>query len=239
MTDPDRTRATDEGVIDVTAASGCRTTDVPRRRPAVRTGRARAAAGDRAPRAHRDREAAARHRRQPRRSTCAAAPATSPARSPSTLPAARVWASDLTDGCVELDPPQRDAPRARRARHGRTGRSLRRPRPGWSSRGTSTSVVCNPPYISTGRLAGDRAGLLDHEPREAFDGGPYGLSIHQRVIAEAPRFLKPGGWLLMEFGLGQHRQVKILLERARQFVDIEFVNDGTDAPRVVAARLQR
>ena len=41
-----------------------------------------------------------------------------------------------------------------------------------------------PPYISQAKLAGERAGLLANEPREAFDGGPYGLSIHQRGCAK-------------------------------------------------------
>jgi release factor glutamine methyltransferase len=87
-------------------------------------------------------------------------------------------------------------------------------------------------------LTGDRAELLENEPREAFDGGPYGLSIHQRVMAEAPRFLRPGGWLLMEFGLGQHRQVKILLDRTRQFESIELSTDAIGNPRVIAARVK-
>ena len=47
-------------------------------------------------------------------------------------------------------------------------------------------VVCNPPYISQAKLAGERAVLLENEPREAFDGGPYGLSIHQRVVQAKP-----------------------------------------------------
>ena len=100
--------------------------------------------------------------------------------------------------------------------------------------GTIDIVVCNPPYISSGRLAGDRAELLEHEPREAFDGGPYGLSIHQRVMADAPRFLKPGGWLLMEFGLGQHRQVKILLDRTQAVR--ERSNLSNDAARQSSRR---
>ena len=48
-------------------------------------------------------------------------------------------------------------------------------------------VVANPPYISTGRLATDRAHLLESEPREAFDGGPYGISILQGIVRDAPR----------------------------------------------------
>jgi release factor glutamine methyltransferase len=150
---------------------------------------------------------------------------------------ARVWASDLTDGCVNWA--------KRNVEHlglkdrvevcqgdlfaGLADKGLE---------GTTDIVVCNPPYISTGRLAGDRAELLENEPREAFDGGPYGLSIHQRVMADSPRFLKPGGWLLMEFGLGQHRQVKILIDRTKRFEAVELSNDAAGNPRIVAARLK-
>jgi release factor glutamine methyltransferase len=146
-----------------------------------------------------------------------------------------VWASDLTDGCVSWT--------KRNVEHLGLGDRVQVCQgdlfAGLAEKGlegTVDVVVCNPPYISSGRLAGDRADLLQNEPREAFDGGPYGLSIHQRVMADAPRFLRPGGWLLMEFGLGQHRQVKILIDRTRQFEAIELSNDAAGNPRVVAAR---
>jgi release factor glutamine methyltransferase len=152
-------------------------------------------------------------------------------------PGARIWASDLTDGCVNWT--RRNVEQLRIGERvevcqGDLFASL-------SDKGLAGAVdivVCNPPYISSGRLAGDRAELLESEPREAFDGGPYGLRIHQRVMADAPRFLKPGGWLLMEFGLGQHRQVKLLLDRSERFETVELANDAAGNPRVAAARLK-
>ena len=98
------------------------------------------------------------------------------------------------------------------------------------------AVVCNPPYISQAKLAGERAALLENEPREAFDGGPYGLSIHQRMVKEALPFLKPGGSLLFEIGLGQERQVKMLFERTRAYEEIRTVANAAGEVRVVAAR---
>jgi release factor glutamine methyltransferase len=97
-------------------------------------------------------------------------------------------------------------------------------------------VMCNPPYISTTRLAGDRAHLLEAEPREAFDGGPYGISIMQRLVIEALPFLREGGWIAFEFGLGQERQTKLLLDRARGYGPVEFRSDAEGAPRVALAR---
>ncbi len=85
-------------------------------------------------------------------------------------------------------------------------------------------IVCNPPYISTGRLSKDRAVLLEREPVQAFDGGPYGLSIHQRVLSDAPRVLRLDGKLLFEFGLGQDRQLALLF-RAIQRVLRRLIRD--------------
>jgi len=149
----------------------------------------------------------------------------------------RVWASDLTDCCIEWT--------GRNVAHLQLGHrvtvgqgdlfaGLER----FGLDGSIGLIVCNPPYISTGRLDTERAGLLALEPREAFDGGPYGLSIHQRVFADSPRFLRAGGWLMMEFGVGQHRQVKILADRAKRFSDTEFVSDASGAPRVLITRFQ-
>jgi len=98
------------------------------------------------------------------------------------------------------------------------------------------AIVCNPPYISEKRLAADRAPLLEHEPREAFDGGPYGLSIHQRVLKDAPAFLKPGGLLMFEFGLGQERQLELLATRVRAYDPARFVANPAGEPRVAVLR---
>jgi release factor glutamine methyltransferase len=153
------------------------------------------------------------------------------------VPHARVWATDLTDDCVRWA--QKNVEKfSLEARIHTVQGDLFQGLEGQGLEMTIDLIVCNPPYISTGRLATDRAALLKDEPREAFDGGPYGLSIHQRVVAEAPRFLKPGGWLVMEFGLGQDMQVKRLVERSRAFDEITLVNDSFGYPRVVTGRVK-
>lgn len=153
------------------------------------------------------------------------------------VPGARVWGADLTDNAVAL---------ARRnvERLGLGGRLAIRQGDlfgaleGEGLAGAADLIVCNPPYISTARLAGERAYLLEAEPREAFDGGPYGIAIHQRLVREAPAFLKPGGWLMFEFGEGQHRQVAALLARAGAYEEVGFADDEAGVPRVAMARLR-
>ncbi|RUV29880.1 MAG: class I SAM-dependent methyltransferase [Mesorhizobium sp.] len=147
-------------------------------------------------------------------------------------PTARVWASDLTDGCVEV---------ARRnvAHHGMADRvsvlqgDLFSAFSGLELDGTMDVIVCNPPYISEKRLERDRAHLTELEPREAFAAGPYGLSIHMRVIKDAPRYLRRGGILLFEVGLGQDRQVISLLERSKAYENIRAVTNEAGEGRVV------
>ncbi len=150
------------------------------------------------------------------------------------VPTAKVWAADLTPSCAALAKKNVD-------HLGLSGRvevrqgDLFEPLRALLPEGGVDVIVCNPPYISTSKLEADRATLLTHEPREAFDGGPYGLAIHQRVIKEAVALLKPNGHLLFEFGLGQERQMKALFDRAKSYRDVRFVNNRDGAPRVVVA----
>ena len=123
------------------------------------------------------------------------------------VPGARVWASDLLEACAALT--RRNVARHRlEARITVSQGDLFAPLAGLELEGTVDAVVMNPPYIATVRLEKDRAELLQGEPREAFDGGPYGISMVQRLIKESAPFLKPGGALLFEFGVGQERQIK-------------------------------
>ena len=152
-----------------------------------------------------------------------------------SIPRAEIWASDLTDSCVEVT--------RRNVRHLALSSRVRVCQGdlfaglhGLGLEGTIDAIVCNPPYISEQRLANDRAHLLEHEPRAAFDGGPYGLNLHQRVLEEAPEFLRPGGALLLEIGLGQDRQVRTLFERASAYEDIRLVSDAEGDARVALGR---
>jgi release factor glutamine methyltransferase len=148
---------------------------------------------------------------------------------------AEVWASDLTDGAVAVARQNVALLGLSQRVHVHQG-DLFAGLAGLALEGSGDAIVCNPPYISEKRLSGDRAQLLDNEPREAFDGGPYGLSIHQRVIKDALAFLKPGGHLMFEFGLGQEKQLKILFERGKVYEDVRLVSNAAGEPRVALGR---
>ena len=69
-----------------------------------------------------------------------------------------------------------------------------------SLRGSLDMVVANPPYLPAMTLASLPAEVVRFEPRLALDGGPDGMRVLRRLIAEAPAHLRPGRWLVMEIG---------------------------------------
>lgn len=65
-------------------------------------------------------------------------------------------------------------------------------------RGRVDVLVANAPYVPTEEIALLPPEARVHEPRVALDGGADGLGVQRRVTAEAPRWLAPGGSLLIE-----------------------------------------
>lgn len=95
-------------------------------------------------------------------------------------------------------------------------------------------IVSNPPYLTGEQVLAGPPEVRDHEPRLATVAGPTGLEVTGRLIAQAPNWLKPGGWLLLETWEGQAEAVSELLSRS--FADIVPSRDLTGKVRVVEAR---
>ncbi len=74
-------------------------------------------------------------------------------------------------------------------------------------------IVGNPPYVAEGD-AHLSEGDLRFEPMTALACGADGLSAIRRIVAEAPHFLAPGGWLFLEHGYDQAEALRLLLEQA-------------------------
>jgi release factor glutamine methyltransferase len=75
-------------------------------------------------------------------------------------------------------------------------------------------VVCNAPYVPTEAIAFMPGEARLHEPMMALDGGPDGLDVQRRVIADAPSWLVGGGHLLIETSRKQASSTAATLERA-------------------------
>ena len=59
-------------------------------------------------------------------------------------------------------------------------------------------LVANAPYVPTEAIGWLPPEARLHEPRAALDGGLGGLDVQRRVAAGAPRWLAPGGHLLVQ-----------------------------------------
>lgn len=72
-----------------------------------------------------------------------------------------------------------------------------------SLRGRVQLLVANVPYVPTDAIALMPPEARLHEPRVTLDGGSDGLEVLRRVASVAPRWLAPGGHLLVETGAAQ------------------------------------
>jgi release factor glutamine methyltransferase len=74
------------------------------------------------------------------------------------------------------------------------------------------------------------------EPRLALDGGADGTDLLAEVVRRGPRWLRPGGWLLLELGGDQAAPIGRLLRQTGFEESDVMVDDDGDA-RAISARL--
>lgn len=74
-------------------------------------------------------------------------------------------------------------------------------------------IVSNPPYIPQ-QDPHLKLGDVRFEPLTALASGEDGLDDIRHIVATAPDYLKPSGWLLLEHGYDQGEQVVSLLRQA-------------------------
>ena len=144
-----------------------------------------------------------------------------------------VWATDASADAL-------DVARANLAGIGRAGAHVRVGHGSWFDalpaelRGRVDVVVSNPPYVPDGDVRLDGS-VGAWEPTSALFGGPDGLDAVREIAAAAPRWLRPGGWLVLEIGSGQGGAVVDLLAFAG-LVDIDVRADHAGHDRVALGR---
>lgn len=101
-------------------------------------------------------------------------------------------------------------------------------------------VVSNPPYIPSGDIGELSKEVREYDPRPALDGGPDGLDIYRKIIADLYRVGR--GWVIFEVGAGQADAVALLLQQAfvktRQ-AEVARHSDLGGHTRCVAMQLQQ
>jgi release factor glutamine methyltransferase len=96
-------------------------------------------------------------------------------------------------------------------------------------------VVSNPPYVPLSDKAGLQREVRDYEPHAALFSGPTGFEIYERLLADAGRVLRPGGWLVVE--LGYNSRDRVLAMMGTRWRETRVEPDLAGIPRVLAARL--
>jgi release factor glutamine methyltransferase len=72
-------------------------------------------------------------------------------------------------------------------------------------------IAGNPPYVRRGDGPALQPEVRDYEPAVALYGGRSGMDVVTSLVVQAAGRLKPGGFLMFEFGFGQEVEVEALL----------------------------
>ena len=96
-----------------------------------------------------------------------------------------------------------------------------------------TAVV---PYVPSDSLRLLPRDVQACEPRLALDGGVDGMDLLGEVVRRSPRWLRPGGWLLLELGGDQAEPIGQLLH-ASGFTGLDVMADEDGDPRAICAHL--
>ena len=95
-------------------------------------------------------------------------------------------------------------------------------------------IASNPPYIRKGDPCLTDI-FMQHEPKLALIAGMDGLSAIRRIIQSSMRYLKPGGWLVVEHGFDQAEAVRKIMMR-NCYADICTFEDLAGLSRVTEGR---
>ena len=99
-------------------------------------------------------------------------------------------------------------------------------------------IVSNPPYITGAEMAELPQSVKNFEPYIALYGGADGLDFYRSITKHYSKALKPGGFLALEFGMGQGDDVcSILIENG--YTILERTKDFNARERAVLAQYGR
>ena len=96
-------------------------------------------------------------------------------------------------------------------------------------------LISNPPYITGDEMEKLECSVRDYEPHMALYGGEDGLDFYRSIAVNYAAALKPGGFLCLEFGMGQEDAVCWILE-ANDYEVLELRKDTGGIIRAVLAK---
>lgn len=97
-------------------------------------------------------------------------------------------------------------------------------------------IVSNPPYIPSADIKALEQEVRCYDPLAALDGGSDGLDIYRELVPAAVEYLNKGGWLLVEIGIGQAKDVAQMFRKSSSYYEPILALDPGGIERVVGAQ---
>lgn len=94
-------------------------------------------------------------------------------------------------------------------------------------------ILANLPYVMSSEVPTLEPELRLYEPLEAFDGGVDGLALIGQLLADAPRYLKAGGAVVLEMDPRQIDRAKEIGLEAFPGAEVRILPDLAGRPRVL------
>ena len=95
-------------------------------------------------------------------------------------------------------------------------------------------LISNPPYVTGPEMETLPHSVRDFEPHMALYGGKDGLDFYHAIAVNYKTAIRPGGYLAMEFGMGQEDAVSWILE-AEDYEIIRLREDTGGITRAILA----
>jgi release factor glutamine methyltransferase len=149
------------------------------------------------------------------------------------VPNAQIWATDKSQGALELA-------RLNAQRKGVSDRIQFKEGDLWEpliNLGITFDIILsNPPYVATEEYDDLPPEVRDYEPRSALDGGDSGTYYIKKIITEAPRYMKPKAWIMLEMGPDQTGKALDLVEQTEGYGEKTRIRDYSRLYRIVMAQ---
>ena len=97
-------------------------------------------------------------------------------------------------------------------------------------------IVSNPPYIPISEKKSIQKEVTYEPDLALYTKDEKGLEFYEKIIAQAPKYLNAGGYLLFELGIGESHDVAELMDNAG-FKSIQVIKDLANIDRVILGKL--
>lgn len=98
-------------------------------------------------------------------------------------------------------------------------------------------LLMNPPYIPNNEMDTLTKEIRDFEPGLALTDQKDGLTFYKHLSAIAHSWVRSGGWLILEVGLGEHPQEAAACFEKEGFAELELIADFNTDDRVLKVQV--